>query len=176
MRSCPKYFSQCRRTRLDYEVFGQKIDLPIFLSPTAIQRLYHHDGDKASARAAEKLGLFTVCQPWRLHRSKKSQIYLAVQNFSVVYTQDQGLTDNLIDRCKSSGFKAMCLTVDTVVAGNRKRSQMGIYYSSKHFKSLASFAMHPKWAFNYLTQKFQLANVLTGQKRDQVLLKASWII
>ena len=40
------------------EVFGEKIKMPLFLSPTAMQRLYHHDGDKASARAAEKLGTF----------------------------------------------------------------------------------------------------------------------
>ncbi len=45
---------------LSTTVFGQKIDLPIFLSPTAMQRLYHHDGDKASARAAEKFGTFSL--------------------------------------------------------------------------------------------------------------------
>ena len=32
--------------------------MPLFLSPTAMQRLYHHEGDKASARAAEKFGTF----------------------------------------------------------------------------------------------------------------------
>ena len=32
------------------------LSMPLFLSPTAMQRLYHHDGDKASARAAEKFG------------------------------------------------------------------------------------------------------------------------
>ena len=36
----------------------EKSDMPIFLSPTAMQRLYHPDGDKASARAAEKFGTF----------------------------------------------------------------------------------------------------------------------
>ena len=35
---------------------------------------------------------------------------------------NQGLTDNLIDRCKSSGFTMQCvLTVDTVVAGNQRK-------------------------------------------------------
>jgi L-lactate dehydrogenase (cytochrome) len=41
---------------LSTTVFGKKIDIPVFLSPTAMQRLYHPDGDKASARAAEKFG------------------------------------------------------------------------------------------------------------------------
>ena len=38
------------------EIFGRKISMPIFLSPTAMQRLYDPEGDRASARAAEKLG------------------------------------------------------------------------------------------------------------------------
>ena len=43
---------------LSTTVFGKKIDMPIFLSPTAMQRLYNHEGDLASARAAEKFGTF----------------------------------------------------------------------------------------------------------------------
>ena len=38
---------------LSTTVFGRKIDMPIFLSPTAMQCLYLPDGVKASARAAE---------------------------------------------------------------------------------------------------------------------------
>ena len=37
-------------------VMGMKLDLPLFLSPTALQRLFHHDGEFAVARAAEKYG------------------------------------------------------------------------------------------------------------------------
>ena len=34
-------------------VMGMKLDLPIFLSPTALQRLFHHDGERAVGRAAD---------------------------------------------------------------------------------------------------------------------------
>ena len=54
----PNILASVGEPDLSTTVFGQKIDLPIFLSPTAMQRLYHHDGDKASARAAEKFGTF----------------------------------------------------------------------------------------------------------------------
>lgn len=37
-------------------IMGVKLDLPIFLSPTALQRLFHHEGERAVARAAEKYG------------------------------------------------------------------------------------------------------------------------
>ena len=41
--------------------------------------------------------------------------------FNFIFIKIKDLTDNLIERCKKSGFKSMCLTVDAVVAGNRER-------------------------------------------------------
>jgi len=35
-------------------VMGVKLGMPVFCSPTALQRLFHHDGERAVARAAEK--------------------------------------------------------------------------------------------------------------------------
>ena len=104
------------------EVFGQKIKMPLFLSPTAMQRLYHHDGDKASARAAEKFGTFYSMSTMATSSIEEiSNISGGPKLFQLYIHKDQSLTDNLIDRCKRSGFNAMCLTVDTVVAGNRER-------------------------------------------------------
>ena len=37
-------------------VMGQKLDMPFYLSPTALQRLSHHRGERAVAAAAEKYG------------------------------------------------------------------------------------------------------------------------
>jgi L-lactate dehydrogenase (cytochrome) len=37
-------------------VMGQKIDMPVFCAPTALQRLFHPDGERAVAKAAEKFG------------------------------------------------------------------------------------------------------------------------
>ena len=35
-------------------VMGQKLDMPLYFAPTALQRLFHHDGEIAVAKAAEK--------------------------------------------------------------------------------------------------------------------------
>ncbi len=37
---------------LSTTVMGQKLDLPVYLSPTALQRLFHHQGERATAAAA----------------------------------------------------------------------------------------------------------------------------
>ena len=94
--------------------------------------------------------------------------------FQLYIHKDQSLTDNLIDRCKSSGFKALCLTVDTVVAGNRERDHRWGFTTPPKLtlKSLMSFITHPKWTFNYLThEKFELANVSHFTKKGSSIAK-----
>jgi L-lactate dehydrogenase (cytochrome) len=154
---------------LSTTVFGKKIDMPIFLSPTAMQKLYHHEGDKASARAAEKFGTFYSMSTMANNTIEEiSQISSGPKLFQLYVHKDQSITDDLIDRCKVSGFDGMCLTVDTLVAGNREKDlRTGFTTPPKlTLQSLMSFAMRPEWVFNYLThKKFALANV--SKKTDK---------
>ena len=39
---------------LSTTIFGKKLDLPFYLSPTALQRLFHYDGERAVGKAAKK--------------------------------------------------------------------------------------------------------------------------
>ena len=52
----PNILASVGEPDLSTTVFGKKIDMPLFLSPCAMQSLYTPEGDKASARAAEKHG------------------------------------------------------------------------------------------------------------------------
>jgi len=97
-----------------------------------------------------------------------SQISSGPKLFQLYVHKDQSITDDLIDRCKVSGFDGMCLTVDTLVAGNREKDlRTGFTTPPKlTLQSLMSFAMRPEWVFNYLThKKFALANV--SKKTDK---------
>ena len=171
----PNILASVGQPDLSTTVLGQKIDLPIFLSPTAMQRLYHHDGDKASARAAEKFGTFYSMSTMATSSIEEiSNISGGPKLFQLYIHKDQALTDNLIDRCKNSGFKALCLTVDTVVAGNRERDHRWGFTTPPKLtlKSILSFMMHPTWSLNYLThEKFQLSNVAHFTKKGSSIAK-----
>jgi len=171
----PNILASVGEPDLTTEVFGQKIKMPLFLSPTAMQRLYHHDGDKASARAAEKFNTFYSMSTMANSSIEEiANISSGPKLFQLYIHKDQGLTDNLIDRCKSSGFKALCLTVDTVVAGNRERDHRTGFTTPPKLtlQSLLSFISHPAWTFNYLThEKFQLANVAHFTKKGTSIAK-----
>ena len=160
---------------LSTTVFGQKIDMPLFLSPVAMQRLFHHDGDKASARAAEKFGTFYSMSTMATSSIEEiANISGGPKMFQIYIHKLKGLTDNLIDRCKSSGFKSMCLTVDTVTAGNRERDHHWGFTTPPKLtlKSIISFMKRPGWTFNYLThERFQMANVKDCTKKGTSIAK-----
>ena len=160
---------------LSTTVFGQKIDMPLFLSPVAMQRLFHHDGDKASARAAEKFGTFYSMSTMATSSIEEiSNISGGPKMFQIYIHKLRGLTDNRIDRCKSCGFKSMCLTVDTVTAGNRERDHHWGFTTPPKLtlKSILSFMKRPSWTFNYLThEKFQMKNVKDFTKKGTSIAK-----
>ena len=171
----PNILASVGEPDLSTKVLGSKIDMPLFLSPVAMQRLFHHEGDKASAKAAEKFGTFYSMSTMATSSIEEiANKASGPKMFQIYIHKTQGLTDNLIDRCKSSGFNAMCLTVDTIVAGNRERDHKWGFTTPPKLtlKSLMSFATHPMWTINYLThEKFQLPNVSQFVKKSSSIAK-----
>jgi len=165
----PNVLASVGKPDLSTTVFGKKIDMPLFLSPTAMQRLYHHDGDKASARAAEKFGTFYSMSTMANNTIEEiAEISKGPKLFQLYVHKDQSITDDLIERCRISGYDGMCLTVDTLVAGNRERDHRTGFTTPPKLtlQSLMSFAMRPEWVFNYFThKKFELSNV--AKKTDK---------
>jgi len=159
----PSVLTDVSHVDISTTVLGQKINFPLFLSPTAMHQMYHSDGEKATSRAAEKFGTFFSLSTMATSSIEQvSEFASGPKMFQLYIHKDQGLTDNLIDRCKQSGFKAMCLTVDTIVAGNRERDHRTGFTTppSLTLESLFSFAMHPEWSLKYLFgPKFKLANI-----------------
>ena len=141
-------------------VMGMKLDLPLFLSPTALQRLFHHDGERAVAHAAEKFGtLFGISSLGTVSIEEIGTSIASPKMFQLYYHKDKGLTNSMIDRCKEANFDAIALTVDTIVGGNRERDLVTGFTSPPRLtpRSLASFALHPRWTLNYLLrEKFEL--------------------
>ncbi len=148
---------------LSTTVFGRKIEMPIFLSPTAMQSLYHPDGDKASARAAEKFGtMYSMSTMASFSIEEIANISSGPKLFQLYIHKDKSFTDDLIDRCKRANFDGLCLTVDTLVAGNRERDHRTGFTTPPKFtlESMINFAMRPGWLFRYFTnKKFELANI-----------------
>jgi L-lactate dehydrogenase (cytochrome) len=144
-------------------VMGLKLDMPIFCSPTALQRLFHHDGERAVARAAEKFGtMFGVSSLGTVSVEEIGGMIRTPKMFQLYFHKDRGLNNLMIEQAKEAKFDVLALTVDTITGGNRERDVRTGFTSPPRLtpESLLSFALHPRWAFDYFThEKFELSQL-----------------
>ncbi len=159
----PNYLSDVEEIDLTTEVLGQKLALPFFLAPTGMSRLFHHEKEFAVAKAAEKFGtLYSLSTMATSNLEDVAKTTVSAKMFQVYVFKDRGLTSEFVQRCKSSGYEALCLTVDTPLAGNRERDLITGMTMPPRFslESLLSFALHPHWSLNFLRDpKCELANI-----------------
>src|SRR5215469_16326168 len=141
-------------------IMGQRLAMPLFCSPTALQRLFHHDGERAVAKAAEKFGtMFGVSSLGTVSIEEVGAAITTPKMFQLYFHKDRGLTNSMIERCIAANFDVLALTVDTITGGNRERDLRTGFTSPPKLTpaSLVSFALHPTWTFNYFThEKFAL--------------------
>ena len=137
-------------------VMGQRLAMPLFCSPTALQRLFHHDGERAVAKAAEKFGtMFGVSSLGTVSVEEIGAAITTPKMFQLYVHKDRGLTNNMIERCLAANFDVLALTVDTITGGNRERDLRTGFTSPPRLTpaSVLSFALHPTWTFNYLARE-----------------------
>ncbi|MGI9520546.1 MAG: alpha-hydroxy acid oxidase [Hyphomicrobiaceae bacterium] len=154
---------------LSTTVLGQRLDWPVFLSPTGMSRLFHHDGERAAARAAKSLGtMYSLSTMSTVSIEEIAAVSNGPKCFQIYIHKDRELTYEFVERAKTADFSALALTVDTLVAGNRERDRVtGMVMPPRlALSSFLSFATHWDWAFNYLRhEKFELANVSNRIRR-----------
>jgi len=151
----PKVLRSVENINLETKILGKKISLPFFLSPTALQRLFHHQGELAVAKAAEKFNTFFGISSLSTVSIDAIKNINAPKIFQLYFHKDRGLTNSMIDKCKSYNIDALALTVDTITGGNRERDLKTGFTSPPKitFRSFLSFLFHPQWTLNFLLRK-----------------------
>lgn len=146
-------------------IMGRRSASPLMLSPTALQRLFHWQGERAVAAVAEKFGLwFGISSLASVSIEEIGANYSGPKMLQYYYHKDRGLNAALIERAKAARFDAITLTVDTIVSGNRERCKRTGFTTPPRFTpaSFLSYALHPAWALNFLLrERFDLPNLST---------------
>jgi L-lactate dehydrogenase (cytochrome) len=144
-------------------VLGADLSMPLFLAPTGMSRLFHHDREPAVARAAARAGtMYSLSTVATTSIEDVAKAGDGPKLFQIYVFKDRGLTRELVQRCRAAGYTALALTVDTPIAGLRERDvRTGMTIPpSLTLKSLASFVAHPGWSLRYLLDPdFELKNV-----------------
>ncbi len=159
----PNVLAGVENIDLSTTVFGRKLDLPLYCAPTALQRLFHHDGERAVAKAAQKFGtMFGISSLSTVSVEEIGNLIDTPKMFQFYFHKDRGLNSNMLDRAREAKFDVLALTVDTITGGNRERDlRTGFTIPPKLSLSGAlSFVLKPSWGINYLTKpKFELPHL-----------------
>ena len=101
-------------------LFGRKLECPVLLAPIAYHRLFHPDGELATAQGASAVGV-----PFVVSSFTTNAIDEIVRNtvqpvwFQLYVQRDRTLTRDMVELSLTSGCTAICITVDTPVLGCR---------------------------------------------------------
>src|SRR3954465_3205016 len=152
----PHVLRGVEKVDLSVYVMGQKLALPVYCSPTALQRLFHHDGERAVAAAAAKYGtMFGVSSLGTVSLEELRKAHDTPQVYQFYFHRDRGLNRAMMQRAKEAGVDVMMLTVDAITGGNRERDlRTGFSIPFRlTLAGMAQFAVKLMWGINYLTHE-----------------------
>jgi len=155
----PNVLKGIKHIDMSTTVMGQKLAMPIYCSPTALQRLYHHQGERAVASAAEKFGTMFGVSSLGTVSLREVRKHSNPQIYQFYFHRDRGLNKAMMTDAKEAGIEIMMLTVDTTTGGNRERDlRSGFSIPFRlNLAGMLQFAIKPIWAINYVIhEKFRL--------------------
>uniref|UniRef100_A0A8D8TQY1 (S)-2-hydroxy-acid oxidase n=1 Tax=Cacopsylla melanoneura TaxID=428564 RepID=A0A8D8TQY1_9HEMI len=140
LRIRPRLMRDLSRRSLATTVLGQDVKIPIGVSPAAMQKLAHDDGEIGNASAVGEVGSIYILST--LSTTSIEELAQKTPNtikwFQLYIYRDREITKNLVQRAEKAGFKALVLTVDTNVFGTRYADIRNKFNMPPHLK-LANF-------------------------------------
>jgi len=142
---------------LGMTVLGHKLDLPFLLAPIGYSRLMHPRGELAASAAAGRHGTAYILSTMSGHKIEDVKAQSSGPTFYQLYLAGgRGAAEGAIARAKAAGYKALFVTIDTPVAGNRERdvrNGMKELMGANPFKKLRylpNILAHPRWLAAFL--------------------------
>lgn len=105
-------------------LLGFDLTYPILVAPTAYHKIMHPEGELATARGAGAASaIYVVSSFTNTHLSEIAQVATQPLWFQLYVRDDREFTKALVQEAEAHGCRALCVTVDTPVAGVRNRQQ-----------------------------------------------------
>ena len=143
---------------------GQAAAMPVAIAPTGMTGMQHADGEILAARAAKKMGV-----PFTLSTMSICSIEDVAKHagegfwFQLYMMKDRGFIERLIDRAKAANCKALVLTLDLQILGQRHKDiKNGLSAPPKlTIPNIINIATKPRWALGMLgTPRREFGNIV----------------
>jgi isopentenyl diphosphate isomerase/L-lactate dehydrogenase-like FMN-dependent dehydrogenase len=167
---------------LSTTVAGVELALPVLLAPTGALGLSHWRGDAAAARAAEAAGtrlVLSTASSWSIEEVAAAT---RSDHFFQLYPGG-GRTAALMERAWRAGYRALFVTVDLPVIGNREGERRHGYARSDELgrtltlsvREALDVARHPQWLLDlYRHGRGAQANLLPGSRTGMAAVPATF--
>ena len=159
----PRFLVDVKNVDLSTTVLGSAIDVPFVLAPTGMSRLFHHTGELAVAKAAQKAGtIYSLSSVATRSIEDIAGINDGPKMLQLYVWRDRGILKEFIHRAKASGYTALCLTVDLPRAGQRERDLRNGFTVPPEIRlsNILDTLMRPSWLWGFLTSpRMSLENV-----------------
>ncbi|NVJ20477.1 alpha-hydroxy-acid oxidizing protein [Myxococcus sp. AM011] len=153
-RSFDRYLFRARTlvdvSKVDHStsLLGEKLATPIVLGPTGLAGLLAPRGEELAAKAAASRGaIFTLSTMSIGTIEEVAAVAPAPLWFQLYVWKDRGVTRALVERAKAAGYRALCLTVDVPVMGNREQDRRNGFTLPPriHFSNVMDVLRHLGW-------------------------------
>ena len=123
LRLRPRVLRDVTQVSTATTLLGSQVPTPLLVAPMAYHRMAHPDGEAASAAGAAAAGAPYICstQATLSVEEVADAAPDAVRWFQVYVVRDRGWTAELVARAAAAGYRALVLTVDVPLLGNRLR-------------------------------------------------------
>ena len=160
----PHVLNDVSMVDLSTTVQGIDVELPVISAPTGMSRMFHHEGERAAAKATHHAGtaycLSTVatCSIEEIAGASNGPLF-----FQIYAWHDRNIVMDFIERCKKVGYNGLMLAVDLAALGKRERDLRNGHGRPKVLRKNTGISAlsKPKWLYHYLTQpKWKMANMI----------------
>jgi L-lactate dehydrogenase (cytochrome) len=159
----PRMMRDIRAVEMRRTVLGCELDWPLILAPTGMTRMFHTAGELGVATEAAASGaMYSLSTMATASIEAVARASAGPKLFQLYLFADDARNMEIIDRAKAAGFDALCVTVDTIVPGNRERDlRSGLTVPPRlNAASLLDFVRRPGWCLSYATGgHFSLPNI-----------------
>jgi 4-hydroxymandelate oxidase len=124
LKLVPRVLSDVRGGHTGLELFGQALAHPFLLAPVGWQRLFHPDGEMASAQAAAVMEAVFAVSTYATTAIEDIAAQSRIAPWFQIYFQpEREDTERLVRRAEQAGCRVLIVTVDAPVNGPRNREQ-----------------------------------------------------
>lgn len=152
------------------ELFGERLASPVLLGPTGLSGLYWPRGELAEARAAAAAGtVFTMSHASTVAMEELPREAPGHHWMQTYIYRDRGVTQDFVERARAAGFKALVLTIDNQILGQRERDIRHGFTVPPRIRprTIVDMALHPGWLLRMReTPRITFANYAKLRERD----------